>query len=309
MRLTRRQLRRLIINEMSFMGVPNILSTEKTGREAMSLKGTDIIDKDPSIDVEKMSTPEYRKKVKNYFSSKKYSRNAEQFLGDAAFPGSNTWVVPYIGSEQSAYNTIVYGFEDVDSSDEDLLKIPGVDHFGTEVDAGNFYGGRFAMFDIEEKYLRNLKIPDVTIGQINFDNDIIFVPVATVLKRNFIPSVHMMIHASLDNNLFVDISQQEGSPINSLISAMNMLSDFDIDDPDEKSKRVEQASLTRALNAPELLGTEFDYASEVLTAVILGYKGSRENLDYPDYDKDLVFDARDEYVDLLKGKIILVAVA
>ena len=208
MRLTRRQLRRLIINEMSFMVVPNILSTEKTGREAMSLKGTDIIDKDPSIDVEKMSTPEYRKKVKNYFSYKKYSRNAEQFLGDAAFPGSNTWVVPYIGSEQSAYNTIVYGFEDVDSSDEDLLKIPGVDHFGTEVDAGNFYGGRFAMFDIEEKYLRNLKIPDVTIGQINFDNDIIFVPVATVLKRNFIPSVHMMIHASLDNNLFVDISQQ-----------------------------------------------------------------------------------------------------
>ena len=119
----------------------------------------------------------------------------------------------------------------------------------------------------------------------------------------------MMIHASLDNNLFVDIGQQEGSSINSLISAMNMLSDFDIDDPDDREKRLEQARLTRALNAPELLATEFDYASEVLTAIILGYKGSRKNLDYPDYDKQLVFDARDEYINLLRGKIILVAVA
>ena len=291
------------------MGMPNILSTEKTGRDAMSLQGTDIIDKDPSIDVEKMSTPEYREKVKNYFSSKKYHRNAEQFLGDAAFPGSNTWVVPYIGSEKSAYNTIEYGFEDIDSSDEDLLKIPGVDHFGTKSDEGKFYGGRFAMFDIDLNHLKNLKIPDNIITQINFNNDIVFVPVATVLKKNFIPSVHMMIHASLDNNLFVDIGQQEGLSINSLISAMNMLSDFDIEDTNDREKRLEQARLTRALNAPELLATEFDYASEVLTAIILGYKGSRKNLDYPDYDKELIFNARDEYVNLLKGKIILVAVA
>ena len=103
-----------------------------------------------------------------------------------------------------------------------------------KIDSEGKYGNRFEMFEIDEDTLRNLHVSEETIKKINKSSDIVFIPVATVLKRSFFPSVHMMIHSLFDSDMFAEWINKPSGNIDKISAAMSILSDFNAKDPSER---------------------------------------------------------------------------
>lgn len=289
--------------EEAFQGIDNVLKTKVVGdRTGLSLSD-EIISRDPSITDDTVS-PEYRDKVEKFFRSKKFQREAKKFFGGKVFPNSNVYVIPFIGNEHAAYQTMTTGteegFEKMMSDPEMNKKIPKIDSEGK-------YGNRFELFDLSEQLLMNLKVKEETINQIDLSSDIVFVPVATVLKKTFFPSVHMIIHSMFDSDMFADWMNEPSSNIKNVSLAMSTLSDFDADDPNERTKMLSMAPTTKALRK-DLINTSFDYAAEVMTGALL-YKGGISKLKFDNEMKQIIKNATNEFKNIFPGKIALISVS
>ena len=303
MKLTRRQLRK-IIREMAFTGMPNIMRTQATGYDSLSLTD-DIKQQDPSIDPDVMGTPEYRDKVEKYFRSPKYAREAEKL--SYAFPESNVQIVPYIGSEASAIQTVRTGTE---QGFEELMTNPELMKLVPQVDSQGKYNYRTAMYDMttNQNMLTNIGIDPRTV---DLQNDIILVPVASVLKAGFIPSIHVTVHTLFDNDLFsYEFNPSPDASIANIVEAMDILADFDFDNDQERMLRFNQTPVTAAIRSGNV-NTPFDFAAEVMTALVFGYASVRQ-LDPSFYTQDIkniLLAARQEFRNYLKGNIVVVSVA
>ena len=304
MKLTRRQLKELI-QEMSFAGMPNIMRTQATGYDSLSLTD-EIKEQDPSIDPDTMGTSEYRDKVEKYFRSPKYQNDAKLWLG-LAFPDSNVQIIPYIGSEASAVQTVRTGKEE---GFEELMRNPDLMKHVPQVDSQGKYNYRTATYDMStnQNMLTNIGVDPSTV---NLTNDIILVPVASVLKRGFIPSIHVTVHTMFDNDLFsYMLNPNPDASITNIVVAMDILADFDFDNDQERMMRFSQAPVTDAIRLGNV-GTSFDFAAEVMTAFVFGYK-DLALLDPSFYTRDIkniLLAARQEFRNFFKGKIVIVAVA
>ena len=289
--------------EEDYKGIDNVLKTKVVGdRTGLSLSD-EIIGRDPSIS-DDTASPEYRDKVEKFFRSKKFERDAKKFFGGKVFPNSNVYVVPFIGNEHAAYQTITTGneegFQDMMSDPEINKKIPKIDSEGK-------YGNRFELFDLSEQLLTNLKIKENTISQIDLNSDIVFVPVATVLKKTFFPSVHMIIHSMFDSDMFADWMNEPSSNIRNVSLAMSTLSDFDANDSDERAEMLSMAPTTKALKN-DLINTSFDYAAEVMTGALL-YKGGISKLKFDSEMKQIIKNGTNEFKAIFPGKIVLISVS
>ena len=289
--------------EEDYKGIDNVLKTKVVGdRTGLSLSD-EIIGRDPSI-TDDTASPEYRDKVEKFFRSKKFERDAKRFFGGKVFPNSNVYVIPFVGNEHAAYQTITTGteegFQDMMSDPEMNKKIPKIDSEGK-------YGNRFELFDLSDQLLVNLKVNEEIINQIDLESDIVFVPVATVLKKTFFPSVHMIIHSMFDSDMFADWMNQPSSNIKNVSLAMSTLSDFDADDPEEREEMLSMAPTTKALRN-DLINTSFDYAAEVMTGALL-YKGGISKLKFDNEMKQVIASATNEFKNIFPGKVVLISVS
>lgn len=303
-KIIKRLIKESILKEMSFAGMPNIMRTKATGYDSLSL--TDVIkQQDPSINPEVMGTDNYRDKVEKYFRSSKYSSEAAKL--NYAFPESNVQIIPYIGSEASAIQTIQTGTE---QGFEKLMTDPELMKLVPQVDSQGKYNYRTALYDMStnQNMLTNIGVDPNTI---DLQNDIIIVPVASVLKRGFIPSIHMTIHTMFDNDLFsYEFNPSPDASIANIVEAMDILADFDFDNDQERIMRFNQTPVTKAIRKGNI-NTPFDFAAEVMTAFVFGYS-ALNNLDpnfYTQDIKNILLAARQEFRNYLKGNIVVVSVA
>ena len=252
-----------------------------------------------------MGTPEYRDKVEKYFRSPKYASEAEKL--SSVFPGSNVQIVPYIGSEASAIQTVRTGTE---QGFEELMTDPELMKLVPQVDSQGKYNYRTAMYDMStnQNMLTNIGVDPSTV---RLQNDIILVPVASVLKKGFIPSIHVTVHTMFDNDMFShELNPSPDANIANIIEAMDILADFDFDDDQERIMRFSQAPVTDAIRSGNI-NTPFDFAAEVMTAFVFGYK-DLALLDPTFYTrdiKDILLAARQEFRNFFKGSIVVVSVS
>lgn len=289
--------------ENNFKGVSNAIKSSARGREGLSLTD-EIIERDKNIDTEHSTSEEYRLKVESYFNSKVFLEKAKTFIGGKAFPNNNVYIVPYIGNEYSAFQHLHSGSEDgflelMNAPESDLIhdKVPNLD------------GKRFYLSDINEDMLYNLNFDKDTVSTIlsNASNSIVIIPIATILKRRFFPSPHMIIHALFDTNNFEPSSVKPEAGTKNISMALSVLSYFDKDNKSERKKRLSFSQTTKALREDDL-NTSFDYAAEVMTGALL-YKDGISSLEYNDRIKTIIERATIEFSKFFKGKIVLVTVS
>tara|TARA_R110002096_G_scaffold240713_4_gene432589 strand:+ start:456 stop:1412 length:957 start_codon:yes stop_codon:yes gene_type:complete len=317
MKIKRRDLVHLIremsIDEMAYMGMPNIQKGKKIGSPNMRSDS-------PTRDIEKIG---------RFFKSKNWNKKADKFY-TRAFPNSNVWVIPQIGSkdseelqfdkEESGYTIPVYAFPPPE--------------------------GRGVFYSISEKLLRSLGMPEEEIAGVNFVNDIIFVPRVErppfapssynspkVGKRNFsMATPHMLIHALFDGGILSKIPEVERARMifdgedvyNEPIPAQNVLPGGDIEyvipgiEP-KKSFIGMKAPITAALRDGSFAadGGE-ELANEVFAGALL-YRGLERIVVAPELEKwvyektgmgvkKLINSAIEASREHLKGKIVAVDV-
>ena len=284
MKITRRQLQILI--EMAFRGVKQPIRSQPGGNH--SAVGGELGDQNLDLETSK-------DRVAQYFKSPLFSKQADKFYGDRNFPGSDTWVVPFLGSEYEAYGNIILGDESHPNYKNSRQQVPGISHFG----GGG--GDRMMTYPLTADVVERLGLAN---DNVNLTNDIVFVPIATTLKRNFLPSVHMIIHAMLDQ-----LGVEDGMPLmNDVISELEDLA-FDYyytnwgkGDPVPVIRPGTTNSLRNRPDSPP------DFVAEVLSGAIL-YKGGIENLPFNDNLKQKIGNAVNEFKNHIKGKVVMVTVA
>lgn len=180
MKIKRRDLAHLIremaIDEMAYMGMPNIQKGKPRDRQPNK------------YDKKKYHTE--ISKLEKFFKTSKFAKNATKFYGeDRGFPGSNVWIIPQVGDPRS---------DELQFDKEE----PGYDPDKYRTGAFLATPDRGSTYNISEKLLKSLGMSEEGIASVNFTNDIIFVPRATNLfgdKYNFVlPTTHMIIHALFD---------------------------------------------------------------------------------------------------------------
>jgi hypothetical protein len=285
MKLTKRQLIKLI--EMAFKGVKDPIRSQTDGN--FSAVGSELGDMDLGLEASK-------DRVAKYFKSSKFSKQAEKFYGDRNFPGSNTWVVPFLGSEYEAYGNIILGDENYPSYEKSRKQVPGIDELG------GGQGDRMITYPMTPEIIKRLGLEIGGNNGVNLTNDIIFVPIATIIRRDFVPSVHMIIHA-----IFDQLGVEDGMPLmNEVIEELEDLS-FNYyysgrSNPVPTIQPGTTASLRRGPQSPP------DFIAEVLAGAIL-YKGGIERLPFNSDLKQLINDAVEEFRNHIKGKVVIITVA
>lgn len=289
--------------ENNFKGVSNAIKSSARGRDGLSLSD-EIIERDKSIDLEYSTSEEYRRKVESYFKSKSFLEKAKEFIGGRAFSGSDVYIVPYIGNEYSAFQHLHSGSED---GFLELMNAPESDSIHDKVPYLD--GKRFYLSDINEDMLYNLNFDKDTVSKIlsNASNSIVIIPIATILKRRFFPSPHMIIHSLFDSDNFEPSSVDPEVGTKNISMALSLLSYFDKDNESERKKRLSLSETTKALRNDDL-NTSFDYASEVMTGALL-YRNGINSLKYNNKIKTIINRATVEFSKFFKGKIVLVTVS
>tara|TARA_R110001599_G_C12193242_1_gene655064 strand:- start:467 stop:1324 length:858 start_codon:yes stop_codon:yes gene_type:complete len=285
MKLSKKQLIKLI--EMAFKGVKDPIRSQPDGN--FSAVGSELGDMDLGLEASK-------DRVAKYFKSSKFSKQAEKFYGDRNFPGSNTWVVPFLGNEYEAYGNIILGNESYPDYENGLQKVPGIPQLG----GGG--GDRMMTYPMTPEIIERLGLEIGGNNGVNLTNDIIFVPIATILRRDFVPSVHMIIHA-----IFDQLGVEDGMPL--MNEVIEELADLSFDHYySERSNPVPTiqpgttASLRRGPQSPP------DFVAEVLAGAIL-YINGIEGLPFNNDLKQRINDAVEEFRNHIKGKVVIITVA
>ena len=308
MKIKRRDLvhliREMAMDEMAYMGMPNIQ------------KGKPRDDRAPS-----WSKTKYRteiSKLERFFKTPDFAKKATKFFGeDRGFPGSNVWIIPQVGDPRS---------DELQFDKEE----PGYDPdrrytTGREVMISQ---GRGGAYNISEKLLKSLGMSEEGIDSVNFTNDIIFVPRASNLSGNkysfLLPTTHMIIHALFDGGELSKLPEVKRAMILSDRQA------FDANAPGgeveyfipEVNPDVTFVGLFAPVTASLRRGSEAerdDVANEILTGALL-YRSALEKITaVPKYEeylrektgmgvKELINSAIEASRKFLKGKIVIVEV-
>jgi len=280
-----------IIKEMAFKGVKKpVVDGRDTVLSALGYE----INQDKELDFDKT-----KKQTSNYFKSPLFARQATKFYGDRNFPDSNTWVAPYIGGEHSAYVDIILGDKNIqDTNDVNQYNVPGINP-REELKGG--LGDRMMTYPLSPGIVKRLGLSGEGV---DLNKDIIFVPIATALHANFLPSVHMIFHAMFDQG-----GLEKGMPIMSdVISDLKSLAlkyyyYFTDDRPAPPSIK---AGTTKSLRSTPF--SPNDFVAEVLTGAIL-YKGGIDNLPFDSKLIEKIKAAVKEFKNHIKGKVVMVTVA
>jgi len=282
MKISKKQLIRLI--EMAFRDVKDPIRSQPGGN--YSAVGSELGDMDLGLEASK-------DRVAKYFISPKFAKQAEKFYGDRNFPGSDTWVVPFLGSEYEAYGNIILGDENYPNYESSRKQVPGIDEFG------GGQGDRMITYPMTPEIIERLGLKN---DGVNLTNDIVFVPIATVLGRGFIPSVHMIIHA-----IFDQLGVEDGMPLmNEVIGELEDLS-FNYYD-NGRSNPVPTIQTTASLRSDSGPLSPSDFVAEVLAGAIL-YMGGIERLPFNNDLKQRINDAVEEFRNHIKGKVVMITVA
>lgn len=317
MKIKRRDLihliREMAIDEMAYMGMPNIQKGTKMGSPAMRSDR-------PARDIEKAG---------RFFKSKNWNKKADKFY-TRAFPNSNVWVIPQIGSKDS--EELQFDKEESGYTIPDFTYPPPP--------------GRGVFYSISEKLLRSLGMPEEEIAGVDFANDIIFVPRVSralyppsrysspmkVGKRNFnMTTPHMLIHTLFDGGILGSLPEVERARIifdgedvyNKPIPSQKVLPGGDIEyvipgiEP-KKSFIGMKAPITAALRDGSFTdgGETDEVANEVFAGALL-YRGLERIVVAPELEKwvyektgmgvkELINSAIEASRSHLKGKIVAV---
>tara|TARA_R110002153_G_scaffold1395_3_gene7236 strand:- start:16002 stop:16865 length:864 start_codon:yes stop_codon:yes gene_type:complete len=287
MRVTRRELR-LIIREMAYKGTPNVIASDSDHWAYGGSLGSDNYEGPHEI-----TDPEYREKMKKFFTGKKFQKQATHFYGETrAFPDSNVWVIPFIGNEHAAYRTIETGNESdfrEKSSDKEWSKsVPGI------ASVGGGGGDRFVLIPLDHEKLRNIGHDDVE--GVDLGRDIVIMPIASVLLKYNMPTVHMIIHAIFDSE--IRYSHSSRLPV-----TISLYEDLEGHVGDDHYTLGGKTRAFRDANIP----TKDDAIAEIFTGALLyGY----EDIDADIYDfKSRISKSVAEIRQLLAGNILLITVA
>ena len=319
MKIKRRDLvhliREMAMDEMAYMGMPNIQKGTK-----LSPGGAQLSRDTPTRDIEKIG---------RFFKSKNWNKNADKFY-TRAFPNSNVWVIPQIGSKDSEELQF--------DKEESGYTIPDFTYPQPT--------GRGVFYSISEKLLRSLGMPEEEIAGVDFANDIIFVPrvgrptihpsklnsPSKVGARSFsMPTPHMLIHALFDDGILSLLPEVERAriifdgedPYNKPVPAKKVLPGGDIEyvipgiEP-EKSFIGMKAPITAALRGSAIADETDELANEVFAGVLL-YRGLERIVVAPELEKwvyektgmgvkELINSAIEACRAHLKGKIVAVEV-
>ena len=306
MKIKRRDLvhliREMAIDEMAYMGMPNIQKGKPRDRQPNKYDNT------------KYHTE--ISKLEKFFKSSNFAKKATKFYGeDRGFPGSNVWIIPQVGDPRS---------DELQFDKEE----PGYN-------PDKFYSGAFmttpgrgGTYNISEKLLKSLGMSEEGIASVNFTNDIIFVPRATNLfgnKYNFVlPTTHMIIHALFDGGALSKLPEVKRAMI---LAARHA---FDSNDPGGEVSywipEVQPSGSFVGLFAPVTAslrrGGEAapdDVANEILTGTLLYRRVLEKITAVPKYEeylrektgmgvKELINSAIEASRKFLKGKIVIVEV-
>lgn len=282
-----RKLIRKIVKEMAFKSVVEPIRSQ-TGDHRSALGGEVG---DPNVNVET-----YKDQLEKYFKSPLFAKQADKFYGDRNFPGSNTWVAPFLGSEYAAYGHIILGNETYPNIKNNSQQVPGIESIG------GGQGERMITYPITPEIVERLGLEIGGNDGVNLTNDIIFVPIATSLIRNYLPSVHMIIHAMFDQ-----IGVEDGMPLmNDVIDELEEIA-FDYyysgkSNPVPSIRPGTTNSLRKGAFGPS------DFVAEVLSGAIL-YRGGINKLPFNNDLKQRINDAVEEFRNHIKGKVVMVTVA
>tara|TARA_R110002167_G_scaffold310123_3_gene514997 strand:+ start:2029 stop:3189 length:1161 start_codon:yes stop_codon:yes gene_type:complete len=209
-------------------GKPTVFDTEEQNLLARNANDPEVAKQlDNDTDLKKRIGPSPKanpKKQKSVaarmFSGKSFKKNALWMWGKKAFPGSNVFLIPIAGGskevaklifdyesdfkakdvrwsktspESRAYFSDEYKKERNEMSQQDLaIYKKSVVDFETR---------RHLLLDMSDEGINIMKNLGVNISEassIDFEKDIMFIPLATGTSRNFISSPHMIIHALCD---------------------------------------------------------------------------------------------------------------
>ena len=291
MKIKRKDLIHLIqemtLDEMAYMGMPNIQRGKQLpgGLDKVAPRVIDpSINSDKKIKINKNLDP-----IENFFKSSVFAKKAEKFFGDRSFPGSNVWIIPQIGDK----NTDSFHF----NKDHPYYQKPVYREVIFQV-------SRTRGFDIEinKEYLLLLGMSEEDIANVDFANDIIFVPRVSSLVKRALPTPHMIIHALFDGGV---MSTANEIAVDRVFNRLDGVEDY-ID-----------STATAALRRPIGRG---DIIPEILTGALLYKDGAKKTKVDDDEFEDYLYDAEgmgltamleaaaEATRNYLKGKIVVVDV-
>jgi hypothetical protein len=282
-----RKLIRKLVKEMAFKRVVEPIKSQAD--DNLSALGPEI--GDPNVNVET-----YKGQLEKYFKSPLFAKQANKFYGDRNFPGSNTWVAPFLGSEYAAYGHIILGNETYPSFKNSSQKVPGIEGIG------GGQGDRMITYPITPEIVERLGLKIGGNDGVNLTNDIIFVPIATAVNRNFLPSVHMIVHAMFDQ-----LGVEDGMPLmNDVMSELEELAfNYYYIGKSNPVPSIHPGTTNSLRNSP--FGPS-DFVAEVLSGAIL-YRGGINKLPFNNDLKQRINDAVEEFRNHIKGKVVMVTVA
>ena len=182
--------------EEAFKGIPNVITDDGMGltqvgiafvNSKLKAKGEPPWDKLPEEEKQK-----HFQQIKRYFVGRKnretpFQKKAKKIFSGKVFPNSDLYIVPFIGSEIAAMKKISNaGGKDLSAKRAgQALRVLG--------------GDRFKAFSLDTNVLISLGLPKETVDSMK-QNDIVIIPLATTISKDFWPSPHMIFHAIVDSD-------------------------------------------------------------------------------------------------------------
>ena len=180
--------------EEAFKGVPSVITDDGLGLTQVGIGFVNNKLKAQGKTWDDLSPEEKKKhfeKIKKYFVGRgektKFQKTAKKIFSGKVFPGSDLYMVPFIGSEIAAMKKVAAaGGKDLSTNRAgQALRVLG--------------GDRFKAFSLDTKVLTALGLPKETVDGMK-SNDIVIIPLATTTSKDFWPSPHMIFHAIVDSD-------------------------------------------------------------------------------------------------------------
>ena len=234
MKITRRQLKRLIETYQGLVGGPEteddekeifVFDTPEQNTLAMGTTGPDIPDltdaSKQKIGVNVKVSPEKQKAaIARSVPKKRFAQKADRIFGEKTFPGSNVYLIPVAGSEKELSGLAFdykpqatgrdFSFTKTTAknpkvaeyySDPKPKKLSDIEMNIFQNRRLDFETSRHLVFDLSAEginILSNLGVLVSEIEKIDLENDIVFIPSLTGVSKNFAGLPRMILHSLFD---------------------------------------------------------------------------------------------------------------
>lgn len=302
MKIKKRDLIRLILemslDEMAYMGVKKIKKGDSS-----------FFDNDPSSDPNK---------IEKLFTNKKFKNQADLFFGETkAFPGSNVFIVPAVGSfdwSEDSKTKVVYTI----ASQYKILET----------------SSRVTVYDLNEQTMKGLlDLSQEEMEEIDSSNDVVLHVSQGQIVKDFNATVHIVFHSFFEGiiDLLEENTMSNYFPATrKALEYLNFATGPRVYGQISKNLEINtigsiRTNATKYLrnylrekDASKKIGTG-DFFSEILTASFLRYSGAKNEVLYndknsPEYGevdfektenlKMFLRDSANEITNFARGKIL-----